>query len=279
MEIYASCSILPSRVENVKTLVTMLSQYPEIKKIYIHYPERCIRLNIDYPPVPDWMEKNDRVIVNRSPDWGPMTKFAFMLDIFPTNANVGLLLLDDDTKYPDKWFRSLIDCFSENPQHAYGRHGSLSRKEPFKFTTYNTNETNLSFRNASTRWGAIYPRSMFPATSILLREKFTQYTQDGIFSNDDIILGSTVYTSGISLYLVPTSEIEIDSFLKDNQEGDDDMALSRTTNSTLKQINLVSKLILNGDYPSPWPEIAVITGVIVSILIFFIVCLVFIKRS
>ncbi len=279
-EIYASCSTLPSRIENLKEVIDNILQYSEIKKIYIHYPEKCIRLNIDYPPIPEWMNKNERIIVNRTPDWGPMTKFAFMLDIFPEKENVGFLLLDDDTQYPEHWFQSMIEQFLTNSKSSYARHGSLHRHSPFKFCTYNMSKHLLSFRNASTRWGAIYPRSIFPENSLCLRQNFEKYTKDGIFSNDDIILASSIYHSGTSLYLVPTSKPELDIWLKLNPEGnDDDVSLSNTNNTTMKQMRLASKLMVDGQYSVPWPEITVMVVVLVSILLFFTMCLIFLHQS
>ncbi len=79
--IYASCSTLPNRIDQLYIAVQSVLKEPKIDNLFIHYPYTCERLNITYPDIPAWMNEDKRIVVNRCKDLGPLTKLAPMLDI------------------------------------------------------------------------------------------------------------------------------------------------------------------------------------------------------
>jgi len=268
--IYASCSTLPNRMDQLYNAVQSVLKEPKIDKLFIHYPYKCERMNVTYPEIPDWMHQDNRIVVNRCNDLGPLTKLAPMLDIVSQKEDVGLILFDDDTFYPDGWLSKLIHHFDGDA--AYGRHGSLNRTFPFKNSVFNETDTLQSFRNISTKWGAIYSRRIFPKTSHDLVLFANKYKSSGLYSNDDILLGAMCFKTHTHLYLVPTTAHEKTVWLQHNPpDNDDQFSLCKTNmNQQANQIALVCEMIRNGDYGVPWPEVTLACAVIS--LVFLLLC-------
>ncbi len=177
------------------------------------------------------------------------------------------MLFDDDAFYPDGWLSKLINYFDGNL--VYGRHGSLNKSLPFNFATFNETNSLQSFRNISTKWGAIYSRKIFPKTSQNLVEFANQYKSYGLCSNDDILLGSICFQTHTHLYLVPTTLQEKAVWLQHNPtDHDDQFSLCKTDmNQQAKQITLVSQMIRNGHYGVPWPEVTLVITIIMVLVL------------
>lgn len=269
--IYASCSTLPTRLDQLKKSITsVLETTSQIQKLFIHYPFYCKRLQQDYPDVPEWMSQNTRIQVYRCEDFGSMTKFLPLLDLVSPDSEVGLLLFDDDKIFPENWLNDLISDY--DGKHAVGRHGSMNLVKPFMFSTFNHSSRKQPFGSLSTGWATLYPRSGLPASSgdvLIFAEKYRDWS---IFSNDDMLLASLCYQSQTPMYIIPTSETEIEKWILLNPIGSEDqVSLARTENCNKKhQKRLAYQMIKNNHFPVPWPELIVL--IVMLAVVFVLVC-------
>ena len=234
-------------------------------------PYRCKRLQVDYPDPPDWTRSDPRIVVQRTEDYGPMTKFAPLLDGV-IGAEAAIILFDDDTIYPDGWWSMLLSHYDGSA--AVGCHGSLHKQKPFVYSQWNTSTHPCLMGNLSTAWGVVYPRSALPQSTSEAVEFVGKY--DGLINNDDMALASWCYQRNIPLKMIPVPHMMIDQWQTTNPHIDDPNSVSITLDMTKRnQIELAKKMIVDGVYPPPWPEItvAVILVVVLILFLFFAVLL------
>lgn len=268
----ASCSVLPSRVNNEKfrQSVEMLCTLDKISNIYIQYPKTCVRLKLDYPEPPNWMKNNPKIIINSTKDVGPLTKVAPLLDIIPRSYDCGIVLFDDDILYDINWWKDLISSFEKHQRlSAVGKHGSLHRYIPYCYNQFNTKYEDEPYLVLKTSFGVIYPRFALPDSCSDALEKTSKYLQYGSYNNDDIMLSSWCYTSGTVLYVNSSSPESIASF-KSNNSINDDVSLCKIKSHEVAQVKLASKMMQEGDWPVPWSDITTSASLILLTIILLV---------
>jgi len=278
--IVAACSVLPNRVYSKKFQKTIdfLCSRSEIVKVYIFYPEYCFRLSEKYPSIPQWIIEHPslKLLVKRPADIGPATKIVPLLDLFPKDSPTGLLLFDDDREYPDTWFDQLFEAYAYyDGKSAVGRNGSLSKSSPFHYDNFNTGNQSKRYLTMKTTFGVIYPRSSLPESSAAAIEHITKYKEYGSENNDDMMLGSWCHISKTPIYLVPTSSDLRSEWKTVNSEDNDEVSLCKIKSHVSKQFGLAAKMIQNGEFATPWPDIAIFVALMLIVLAFFIllICL------
>jgi len=275
----AACSVLPSRVNSLKfqNTVLMLAANPRVSVVYIFYPTFCKRLNENYPIQPSWMSAH-KVKVQNCEDVGPATKIVYALDLFDQDSpSTGIILFDDDRTYPATWFDDLMNAYEAfQGKHAVGRNGSLAKYSPFCFDSWNKGSREKQFFAMKTTFGVIYPRTALPVSKTAALETIAQYKDYDSECNDDMMLASWCHKSNTSIFLVPTSKQGIEEWTQLNLEEDDHDSLSKRSDHVRKQIQLASKMMQNGDFPTPWADVwsFVAVALVVLALFIFIICLI-----
>ena len=283
--IIASCSTLPSRVENenFKKTVTQLTQNKRIDFVYIHYPKFCKRLKIDYPPIPSWMNANPKIKVNYGvEDCGPLTKVAPLFDLFPhnTTTDLGVFLFDDDRLYPLLWIEELLDAFNMHGRACVvARQGTLSKTLPFCYDKFNYSKEVQQYSCVKTASGVIYPFSCFPNSfneAINLAEK---YKEKASYRNDDMLLASWCYKTLTPIFIIPVTDEQMKEwYLFNDDKYNDEVSLSAIPNHTKPQIKLAQNMIQNDDWPIPWPEITIVVVVIVTFILLLAIIGLLVKK-
>jgi hypothetical protein len=217
------------------------------------------------------LEKSSaKLEVRPTEDVGKATKIVPLLDLVPTEYSSGILLFDDDIDYPTDWFDGLLQAFADhNGMCAVGRNGSLHRFNPFQYDTFNHSKSEKRFLSMKTAFGAIYPRSALPATSNAAMESIAKYKEYGSEQNDGMMLASWSHISKTSLLIIPTSKEQEQELNQLNTYLSDDVSLSRVPNHVGTQVKLASKMIGNGEFPTPWADIWTIVALIIGIIAIF----------
>lgn len=288
-EFVASCSTLPGRVNNIRFQETVLkfANNPKITKVYIQYPRHCVRLKLDYPPVPDWMHSNKKIFVNKeAEDTGPSTKFHSLCELLPANKpKLGVILFDDDRIYTDKWINDLMDAYDMHKgEVSVAYQGTLSKTMPFQIDKYNipkkinNNKNSKSYHKqfivAKTAGLAIYCRKVFPSTNQVYKDLLEKYKDNKIRNNDDIGLAHLAYKAVVPIMLIPIQHEQYAHWLDVNNDGDNSKdSLSLIPDHIAPQIKLAKAMITNGDLPVPYIELTTVVVCSVTLLLLIAICI------
>jgi len=276
MRIIASCSTLPTRLDQLQKAVNSVLREQRIEKVFIHYPYESKRLHLLYPEPPEWMLHHPRVIIHRTDDHGPMTKFAPMFDIVAPDAEVGLLLFYDDNIYPEGWFQPLLAHFDGHS--ALGLHGSMNRQWPFLYSQWNTSKQPYLVCNLSTSWGVIYPRTSLPETTKDAVQFVAKYKD--LRNNDDMALASWCYQSKTPLRMLPVGDQMINIWNLANPHVIDPNSLAVTPEmQKMRQIRLAHQMIQDGVYPIPWAEMTLFVFALTLVFLFIMLIMIAFARS
>ncbi len=278
----ASCSTLPKRIENqqFKETVFKLANNPRIEAVYIQYPKKCTRLDMEYPPVPDWMKSHDKIKVNTdAEDWGPATKVISMCEILPVDSTHGVILFDDDRIYTDVWIENLMNGFDHHDGHAaVAYQGTLRKDIPFQYNKYNmpstvkqhNKEQHQRFSIVKTAGLVIYPRRALPNRNQDFIKLIEKYRNKRSLFNDDMILAGLCYKNLVPIFILPIEKHQHKHWLDVNNDKDNDTwSLSALPNHVKPQIVLARAMATNGDLGVPWTELTtvIISAVILIVLI------------
>ena len=119
MVLYISMSILPSRIDNIKTILESINgQHPiNIEAVIIHCPKKCLRLNIPYDI--EKLKENVKgeyrfkVIINEIPyDYGPISKLYPIIHLDYVKDNDLIIVVDDDKTFNPCLFFWLLFNFN-----------------------------------------------------------------------------------------------------------------------------------------------------------------------
>ena len=119
-----SLTCLPTRLENIENFLnSMQEQIKQPDKIIINYPNKCLRLNIDYDvnKLKEILEKlftktktkslKDKIYLNITKDYGPITKIYPLINLdFIKNDDI-IVILDDDNYYNKYLIQNLYNEF------------------------------------------------------------------------------------------------------------------------------------------------------------------------
>ncbi len=122
--IVVSLTTTPYRINSMQTVIDfILSEKIPLKNIYINIPYIFMRDNIEYN-IPDWLQnKEQRLKILRTKDYGPGTKLLGTLEQATIPDNAIIITLDDDIRYPRNILLYLAYKASKNPSYAIGLSG------------------------------------------------------------------------------------------------------------------------------------------------------------
>lgn len=110
LPIYTSLTTIPERAENTEKVIQglMKQTYP-IEKIFLNIPVGTFKRTGSTYYVPEWTKKReyqDKLIVSRTPEYGPGTKLLGSLDFIPQDAYI--YVVDDDRVYSPNHLKNLV---------------------------------------------------------------------------------------------------------------------------------------------------------------------------
>jgi hypothetical protein len=120
--IYVTFTCLPSRIDNIDTIFESLllqTKTPDI--IIINYPEKCLRLNMNYD-IDNLKNKiNNSQLVNKiylniTKDYGPITKIYPIIHLNFIKDDDIIIVIDDDNCYNKYLIEELYNNFILNDQ-------------------------------------------------------------------------------------------------------------------------------------------------------------------
>lgn len=120
--IYVTFTCLPSRINNIETIFEALSLQTKVPdKIIINYPEKCLRLNMNYD-IDNLKNKinntqlSDKIYLNITKDYGPITKIYPIIHLnFIKNDDI-IIVIDDDNFYNKYLIEELYNNFMKNEE-------------------------------------------------------------------------------------------------------------------------------------------------------------------
>lgn len=231
LRVVASLTTMPDRYEKIiKTLKCLNTQTYVFDAIYLSLPDRCKRLNIAYPPVPN--EVNNLCTIVKCPDYGPITKILGAL-LMEKDPDTVIITFDDDMIYPSDLVSSLMKHHENYPDSAIGSSGMLLKYNcPMCAITPNENNfiyrvpkfhVPLTGRKVDSIYGypgALYVRKFFPLGNLdHLETNFLNYAlvDDNMFFNDDIVISGYLSLFGIDRLIFP--DIPHVSFVLSDKTG------------------------------------------------------------
>jgi hypothetical protein len=101
----------PMRISKIEPVLnSILTQTVPPSKIYIHIPHVFKREeNLSYE-IPDFISNNDKIIVNRCEDMGPITKILPIVDILEDSESL-FVSVDDDIIYHSTMIETLLENY------------------------------------------------------------------------------------------------------------------------------------------------------------------------
>ncbi len=112
---YISMTVMPERLlsEFFRSVITHLkNQTAAFDKIVVNIPDVYRRTNTAYQ-IPQWLERETRVIINRCYDLGPATKLLGVYDKLQDDDTV--CIVDDDIIYQPTMLESLLAGLKLHP--------------------------------------------------------------------------------------------------------------------------------------------------------------------
>lgn len=210
--VVATFTTLPDRYDLVRKSITSISnQNWTLDAIYLTIPHRAKRLNKEYPPVPDDINKLC-TIIRIEEDYGPITKIYGAL-VSETDPNTIIISCDDDVIYHPNLVSKLVEHSIENSSISICGTGALIGKgiipflsiisslAPFRKWNGLTGPTvskkgravDLIFGVA----GVLYRRGFFPDNQNLYEELLRHTENEYVFLNDDVLISGYLSRKGI----------------------------------------------------------------------------------
>lgn len=226
-----------SMLQAEKSIKSILGQSRRPDIIRWHLPIHCVRLNVEYPPIPEWFDKyrNDIELV-RCDDVGPSTKFYSILDtdlcpleISDSSAcgkgrgSTSILIFDDDALYPASAIETLLEARNEalDKKVAVGFSGVCFRYIPFTFSNRKAfgSKTGLHWYNkVSVLLGS--GMILMPSSAInISKKKYLDIIKDNdhYYKNDDMVIAHLAYRNKVDMYTVALPQNESITFHTQNE--------------------------------------------------------------
>lgn len=103
-----SMTTTPMRISNIQPVIdSILNQTVPPSKIYMHIPHVFKREEMEYE-IPDFILNNDKIVVNRCEDMGPITKILPIVDILE-DPEALVVSVDDDIIYHPTMIETLLE--------------------------------------------------------------------------------------------------------------------------------------------------------------------------
>lgn len=118
--IIVTFSTTPNRINEIEpTVKTILKQNIKVDGIYIAIPYIFKRDNTPYE-IPEWLQKQKKIKIIRTDDYGPATKLLGVLKHVEMPKNAIVITVDDDIKYPRNTILQLAYKAKQYPNAAIG---------------------------------------------------------------------------------------------------------------------------------------------------------------
>jgi len=120
--IYVSFTCLPTRIDNIETVLdALLLQTKEVDRIIIHYPEKCLRLNMNYDinHLKNKINKSvlcNKIYLNIIKDYGPISKIYPIIYLDFIKDDDIIIVIDDDNFYNRYLVQELYNSFIKNEE-------------------------------------------------------------------------------------------------------------------------------------------------------------------
>jgi hypothetical protein len=108
--IIVSMTTIPNRIEHIEPVLnSILNQSVAPSKIYMNIPHVFTRENQEYI-IPDFITNNDKIIINRCEDLGPITKILPIVDVVQ-DPDILIVSVDDDILYHSTMIEDLLKVY------------------------------------------------------------------------------------------------------------------------------------------------------------------------
>ncbi len=123
--IVISLSTTPHRIDKIDPILdTIIAQNVAVKAIYLNIPYVFKRDNTAYI-IPQRLERNKKITIIRTEDYGPATKLLGTLANTDLPAKAIIITLDDDVYYPPNLVLQLAFKAKQQPERAIGIIGAI----------------------------------------------------------------------------------------------------------------------------------------------------------
>jgi hypothetical protein len=213
VRIVATYTTIPGRYDILyQSIRSLQTQTHPPDRIYLTVPRHSVRLNKDYPILPEIIEDQCTVLYIDT-DYGPITKLygALMSESDPETL---ILSCDDDCIFDPNHIETLLRHHETHPNSAIGSSGALigagvvflsihrgvqQLMFPNSFTSYNIPPEGRNVDILFGCSGILYIRKFFP-TQQEVYDKLLQYSlcHHSIFCNDNILIAGYLSRYNIS---------------------------------------------------------------------------------
>jgi hypothetical protein len=286
--IVVTFTTLPDRYNCLlNSINSILQQTIPVDHIYVAIPQRCKRLDKEYPPIPKEISDVCTIITPET-DYGPITKIYGGL-ISETDPDTIIISCDDDVKYHPQFVQKITEYARKHPNATICGTGALISRGLY-FLSINT--TLSQFR----RWnwligfdidkdngrnvdlifgvaGVLYRRKFFPSNDTIHQELFNLSTSnDALFHNDDVVISGYLSKNNVKrkvFYDIPS--VVVSASGKDALSSDMFRMIGRLQES-------IQYAKTQGLFPTmePLPVEETIPGRVVLLLFIIIIIIVFI---
>ena len=214
LRVVASFTTLPDRYSLLKKSIESIinPEFP-LDAIYLTVPTRALRLNKEYPPIPDDISSLCTVIRTEF-DYGPIMKIYGAL-VSENDPDTIIVTCDDDMIYDKNLIQKMVIHHNDYPNVAICGTGALIGKGFIFYSMVNSiktmrrwngltgfsinkegREIDLIFGYA----GVLYKRGFFPEQEQLYDELFRYSVENNdIYLNDDILLSGFLNKNNIKM--------------------------------------------------------------------------------
>lgn len=134
MRVVGSLTTLPKRIKYLlPTLSSIFNQTKQLDCLYLNIPYKTLKGELyNIPNFLLSLEKEGKIVINRSKDYGAITK------IIPTlqkekDPYTLILTFDDDVQYGKDVVKTLVNGIKEHPNACVGMSGWITGSFPFQF--------------------------------------------------------------------------------------------------------------------------------------------------
>ncbi|MBI4606367.1 MAG: hypothetical protein HY721_30750 [Planctomycetes bacterium] len=236
---------IPSRIGGIpRTVRSLVAQVERPDAIYLHVPAHSVREDRPYDlgPIESELSGCRVTVLLGLPDDGPITKLLPLLDAERAPGTL-LVLADDDTEYGPLNLRNLYEHRRLRAAGFSGRDfvlGPGGRLDSLPHRVGANGVSRVAFLEGIS--GALYERSVFPASAQELRDWLRTLPSEARY-NDDIVIGAYLSHRGVKRHLVTPRKGSY--WIHDNEAP---LALSQTGNLQWRNSYVFEALYRMGYY-------------------------------
>ena len=135
-QIIVSLTTSPIRIANIQPVIDSIMQQTIVPhKIVLNLPHVFKRFNSTFDQIPDFLTNNNKILINRCEDIGPLTKILPTVSIAESMEDI-LISIDDDIVYPTNTIEGLLNASKQYPDNVIAN----SAKHNYKDNLYSALE-------------------------------------------------------------------------------------------------------------------------------------------